>query len=84
MKTRHMLIMLLCCLIPLAALAAIFLFHIPVSTVGYAALFLICPLSHLFMMKFMMGGHSHSEDKATSDYGDERSPQSLPLSEHHH
>jgi len=36
------------------------------------------------MMKFMMDGHSHSGDKAASDYGDERAPQSLPLSDHHH
>jgi hypothetical protein len=45
-------------LIPIAAFAAISLFRIPVSTVVYGALMLLCPLSHLLMMKFM-GGHEH-------------------------
>lgn len=59
MSGRHGLIMLLCCLIPVAAIAAITLFHIPLSTVLVAGLLLLCPLSHVFMMR-RMGGHSHS------------------------
>jgi hypothetical protein len=38
MSKKHILIMLACCLIPLVALAAIFLGKIPVSTVVLAAL----------------------------------------------
>lgn len=60
MSKKHMLIMLACCLVPIAALAAITVFKIPVSTVVYGVILLVCPLSHLLMMKFM-GGHDHQQ-----------------------
>jgi len=59
MHKKHILIMLACCLVPLVALGAIFLFKIPVGTAALAGLALLCPLSHLLMMKFM--DHEHEE-----------------------
>ena len=50
---RHLLLMLVCCLIPVVALAAIYLFRVPVPTVLTYAVFLLCPLSHILMMAFM-------------------------------
>ncbi len=59
MTRKHVWLMLACCLVPVAALAAIFVFKIPASTVLLVGLVLFCPLSHLLMMKFMP--HSHEE-----------------------
>ncbi len=55
---RMALIMVLCCLIPVAALAAIFVFRVPVSQTLTFGLILLCPLGHVLMMAFM-GGHGH-------------------------
>ena len=63
MPRKHMLIMLACCLLPIGALVAITTFKIPVSTVVYGALLLVCPLSHILMMKFM-GGHDHGQQNS--------------------
>jgi len=65
MKKSHVLIMILCCLIPVAAMTAIFLFKVPANSVLLYGLILLCPLSHLLMMKFM--GHDHSESKITPE-----------------
>jgi len=46
----------LLCLAPLAGIAAVWLFQVPVSSVLLIALVLVCPLSHLFMMGH--GGHA--------------------------
>jgi len=58
MKKSHLWIMILCCLIPIIGLAAIYLFNVPVSNVVFFGLILLCPVSHLLMMKYM--GHDHS------------------------
>lgn len=68
MTKKHMLIMLACCLVPVIVLGAIFLFHLPVNQVVFFLLILMCPLSHILMMKFMSDdqGHDHSHHHAQS------------------
>lgn len=58
-----MLIMIACCLVSLVAAAAIFLFKVPGSTVLWTLLILICPLSHLLMMRFMVHDHNGEDQQ---------------------
>ena len=64
MNKKHMLVMLACCLVPLAALAAITVFNIPANTVIYFGLLLLCPLMHFAMMRNMSHDHGgrHKHD----------------------
>ncbi len=51
---RHAVIMLLCCLVPIAAVAAIWVLGVPLNSTLLLVIVLLCPLGHLFMMR---GGH---------------------------
>ena len=62
--SRHLWIMVLCCLIPVAALTAIFALKIPVSQVLTFGLILLCPLSH-FLLMGLMGRDRHEHGEAT-------------------
>ena len=55
MNKRHMWIMLICCLLPIIGLVAVVLLKIPVNTVVYVGLALLCPLAHFFIM-----GNTHN------------------------
>lgn len=73
MMKKHLMIMLVCCLVPIVALGAILLFNLPVSSVIWIGLILICPLSHLFMMKFMMqDNHDHLMSHSARPLGGEK------------
>jgi len=65
MSKKHTIIMLACCLVPIAGLVLIAFFKIPVSTVLLGAMILICPLSHLLMIAFM--GPDHDAHQPTGD-----------------
>ncbi len=68
MTKRHILIMLACCLVPVLAMAAVVLFRVPLSSVIWFAFVLICPLSMILMMKFMMNDqHDHSIESSIKD-----------------
>jgi hypothetical protein len=57
---KHTLLMLACCLIPLAALAVIYVFDLPINSVLYFGVILLYPLLHFVMMRGMMG-HDHQQ-----------------------
>ena len=69
MGGKHLLIMALCCLIPLAAIFLVSVLAVPIGTLGTVAIFLLCPLLHIFMMRGMHGhgsqaGEACHEEKA--------------------
>lgn len=86
-KGNHTLLMVVCCVVPMALLAAIFLFNVPISTIGLFAVVLLCPLMHLFMMRSMGHGHQQAgchDDARTDEPGaraDNSQPRYLPSNE---
>ena len=66
MKKSHMFLMLLCCLIPIIGLTAFYFFKVPLSNVLLYGMLLLCPLSHILMMKYM--GHDQSTTESHSQH----------------
>lgn len=79
MKKSHMFIMILCCLIPGVGLVAVYFFKVPLNNVLLYSLILLCPLSHLLMMKYM--GHDHSSLEAHSQHQHHTSSLNSPSQE---
>lgn len=67
MHRKHLLLMILGCVLPIAVLAAVFLFQVEVGKPLLFAIILLCPLSHLLMM----GGLGHGEHPVTGEAGQE-------------
>lgn len=61
MSSKHMMIMMLCCLIPLAGFFLVSVFGLSLSSLGTIALVLLCPLLHILMMRGMGGRHSEGQ-----------------------
>lgn len=56
-RNRHLWLMVLCCLIPVGLLGGALLLGVPMTSALAFALVLLCPLSHLLLMRQM--GHTH-------------------------
>ncbi len=64
MSKKHAILMVACCLIPVAGLAAIYLFKLPFNAVLIGLMLVVCPLSHLFTMNSI----SHEEHEVTTPH----------------
>lgn len=81
--------MVLACLVPFLALAAIFAFQIPLSTTALIGIVLLCPAMHLLMMRgHGHGGHeqhvespsaTHFHDHNAQEYASADIPRSITL-----
>lgn len=67
LRGNHALLMVICCAVPLALLAAVFVFNVPIGTVGLFVIMLACPLMHVFMMRGM--GHGDHQKGASCHGG---------------
>lgn len=71
MHKRHFWIMLVCCLVPILAFTAIFFLKIPFSTTLYIGMIMLCPLTHVLMMRSMhentAESQQHPEQHMTSE-----------------
>jgi uncharacterized membrane protein len=74
MDRKHWWIMILCCLIPIVAVAAISVLGVPGNSVLYFGLFLLCPLLHLVMMRGMMSPQGEHQHRPTSLESDQVAP----------
>lgn len=59
MSSNHMILMLLICVAAMGGAAAILFFGVPVNGLFLGLIILLCPLSHLLMMKYMGHGSEH-------------------------
>ena len=66
MTRKHLLLMAIGCIVPVMALAAVFLFQIQISTVLLLGLFLLCPAHHLWMMRSHTGYSTPAPEQSNS------------------
>lgn len=60
-------ILLICLAVLAIAITAVTFFKVPLGNLFYLAIFLSCPLMHLFMMKDHGGHHDHQKEKETKE-----------------
>ena len=74
MKTnkKHLLIMFGLCLLPIVGLTLVYLFNIPINALVWGALLLLCPISHLLMMKSMQHEQNDSSYSSHLMYHEEK------------
>jgi hypothetical protein len=68
-----MILMIICCLLPVIAIAAFSYFQISSGWL-YLAAVLLCPASHLLMMRGMAGNKESSDGKACPESSNKRQP----------
>ena len=69
--SKHALLMVACCLIPLALIGAAYGLGLTLDGILPIAMVLLCPILHLVMMRGMGHDHSgHAHDQATSTPSD--------------
>jgi hypothetical protein len=59
MSSKYMILMLLICVVAMGGVTAILFFGVPVNGLFLGLMILLCPLSHLLMMKYMGHGSEH-------------------------
>lgn len=64
LRHNHSLLMILCCAVPLVAILVLSYFNV-LGSWGFYAIFLLCPLMHIFMHR----GHSaNAKSSRSEDY----------------
>jgi hypothetical protein len=74
-SNKHLVLMILGCMIPMGLFFVLFALGIPLNKVLLFALILLCPLSHIIMMRGMMhhGHDSHASESTKRETSVNRS-----------
>lgn len=79
MTRKHLLLMAFGCIVPIVALAAIFLFQIQISIVLLLGLLLLCPAIHVWMMRGHIGHSAHVPERTDSPASSDKATDHSPL-----
>ncbi len=71
--SKHLWLMLLCCLLPIVSMAALFIFGASLNSWALVGLVLLCPLSHLLLMR-LLHRHAHEDEMQAGAAPDETQP----------
>ena len=65
MSKKHLILMILGCVVPMGVFFVLFSLGIPLNKLFFFVLLLLCPLSHIFMMRGMKH-HGHDDPASES------------------